>query len=90
MIFNSIQKIKNSDSEQFLLIAGPCVIENEKTAFSIAEKLIKITDKFKIPFIFKGSFKKANRSKIESFTGIGNEKALNIYDNHVLVKYHLL
>ena len=78
MIFNSIQKIKNSDSEQFLLIAGPCVIENEKTAFSIAEKLIKITDKFKIPFIFKGSFKKANRSKIESFTGIGNEKALEI------------
>ena len=56
MIFNSIQKIKNSDSEQFLLIAGPCVIENEKTAFSIAEKLIKITDKFKIQFIFKVSF----------------------------------
>jgi len=78
MIFKSIQKIKNGDSEQFLLIAGPCVIENEKTAFSIAEKLIKITDKFKIPFIFKGSFKKANRSKIDSFTGIGNKKALNI------------
>ena len=78
MIFNSIQKIKNSDSEQFLLIAGPCVIENEKTAFSIAEKLIKITNKFKIPFIFKGSFKKANRSKIDSFTGVGDKKALNI------------
>jgi len=78
MIFNSLQKIKNKDSEQFLLIAGPCAIENEKMAISIAEKLIKITDKLKIPFVFKGSFKKANRSKIDSFTGIGDKKALNI------------
>ena len=72
------QKIKNKDSEQFLLIAGPCAIENEKMAISIAEKLIKITDKLKIPFVFKGSFKKANRSKIDSFRGIGDKKALNI------------
>ena len=78
MILNSLQKIKNKDSKQFLLIAGPCAIENEKMAISIAEKLIKITDKLKIPFVFKGSFKKANRSKIDSFTGIGDKKALNI------------
>ena len=78
MIFNSLVKIKNKDSNQFLLIAGPCVIESEKTAFSIAKKLVEITDKFKIPYIFKGSFKKANRSKIDSFTGIGDEKALKI------------
>ena len=78
MNFNSIKKIKNKDSKQFLLIAGPCVIENEKMAVSIAEKLIKITDKLKIPFVFKGSFKKANRSKIDSFTGIGDKRALTI------------
>ncbi len=78
MIFNSLEKIKNKDSKQFLLIAGPCVIESEKIAFSIAEKLIKITDNLKIPYVFKGSFKKANRSKINSFTGIGDEKALRI------------
>ena len=78
MIFNSLEKIKNKDSKQFLLIAGPCVIEGEKIAFSIAEKLIKITDNLKIPYVFKGSFKKANRSKIDSFTGIGDEKALRI------------
>ncbi len=78
MNFNSIKKIKNKDSKQFLLIAGPCVIENEKMAVSITEKLIKITDKLKIPFVFKGSFKKANRSKIDSFTGIGDKRALTI------------
>ena len=47
-------------------------------ALKIAEKIVKITDKLKIPYVFKGSFKKANRSKIDSFTGIGDEKALNI------------
>jgi len=78
MIFKSLEKIKNKDSNQFLLIAGPCVIESEKTAFSIAKKLVEITDKLKIPYVFKASFKKANRSKIDSFTGIGDEKALKI------------
>jgi len=78
MIFKSLNKIKNKESNQFLLIAGPCAIESEKSAMSIAENLVKITDKLKIPYIFKGSFKKANRSKINSFTGIGDEKALNI------------
>lgn len=67
-----------SSSKNFFLLAGPCAIEGEEMAFKIAEKLVHITDKLDIPFAFKGSFKKANRSKINSFTGIGDEKALGI------------
>jgi 2-dehydro-3-deoxyphosphooctonate aldolase (KDO 8-P synthase) len=59
-------------------LAGPCAIESEAMAFEIAEKVLTITDKLNIPFIFKGSFKKANRSRIDSFTGIGDEVALEI------------
>jgi len=73
-----IDQLKYIHSGQFLLIAGPCVIEGETMAMEIAEKIISITDKYKIPFIFKGSYKKANRSKIDSFTGIGDDKALKI------------
>ena len=62
----------------FLLIAGPCAIEDENIAYEIASKIYEITEKLKINFVFKGSFKKANRSRIDSFTGIGNEKALKI------------
>ena len=62
----------------FLLIAGPCAIEGEKMAFEIAEKCIEIAKKHSIQYVFKGSFKKANRSKIDSFTGIGDVKALKI------------
>ena len=64
--------------KSFLLIAGPCAIESEEIAMEIAEKIHKISQKLDIKFIFKGSFKKANRSKIDSFTGIGDEKALEI------------
>jgi 2-dehydro-3-deoxyphosphooctonate aldolase (KDO 8-P synthase) len=77
-MIDKIKNIKNLESENFFLIAGPCAIEGEEMAFQIAEKILEITNKLKIPFIFKGSFKKANRSKIDSFTGIGDEKALNI------------
>ena len=77
-MIQSLNKIKHLDSKNFFLIAGPCAIENEETPFRIAEKLVQLTDKFNIPFIFKGSFKKANRSRIDSFTGIGDEKALRI------------
>jgi 2-dehydro-3-deoxyphosphooctonate aldolase (KDO 8-P synthase) len=73
-----IDLLKNTQSGQFLLIAGPCVIEGEKMAFEIAETILSIADKYHIPFIFKGSYKKANRSKLDSFTGIGDEKALKI------------
>ena len=64
--------------DKFFLIAGPCVIENEKDTIEIAEKIKKITDELKIQFIFKSSYKKANRTKLNSFTGIGDEKGLKI------------
>ncbi len=74
----TIPKLKHTDSDNFFLLCGPCAIEGEDMALRIAEKVIKITDKLEIPYIFKGSFKKANRSRIDSFTGIGDEKALKI------------
>lgn len=80
-MINKIPKIKHLTSGNFFLIAGPCAIENEETPKRIAEKLVEITDDLKIPFIFKGSFRKANRSRIDSFTGIGDEKALKILSN---------
>ena len=77
MLLN-VDKIKHADSKNFFLIAGPCAIENEETPFEIAEKVVELSNKFNIPYIFKGSFKKANRSRVDSFTGIGDEKALEI------------
>ncbi|MCH7658238.1 MAG: 3-deoxy-8-phosphooctulonate synthase [Bacteroidetes bacterium] len=71
-------QIKHTDSGNFFLLAGPCIIEGEKMALEIAEKVKNITDNLNIPYIFKGSYKKANRSRIDSFTGIGDEKALRI------------
>lgn len=78
MQLNKISNIKYTNSNNFFLLAGPCAIEGEEMAMQIAEKIVKITDTLEIPFIFKGSFKKANRSRIDSFTGIGDEKALKI------------
>ena len=71
--------------DNFLLMAGPCAIEGEEMAMRIAEKIVTITQKLDIPYIFKGSFKKANRSRIDSFTGIGDEKALKILQKGLLV-----
>ncbi|MFN7675084.1 3-deoxy-8-phosphooctulonate synthase [Flavobacterium sp.] len=78
MNLNLIPQIKNMDSQNFFVLAGPCAIEGEEMAMRIAEKLVTITDKLAIPYVFKGSFKKANRSRIDSFSGIGDEKALKI------------
>ncbi len=78
MNLQNIPQIKHLNSGNFFILAGPCAIEGEEMALKIAEKLISITDKLEIPFIFKGSFKKANRSRIDSFSGIGDEKALKI------------
>jgi len=75
-----MKKLKHTDSNNFFLLAGPCAIEGEDMALRIAEKVVGITDKLKIPYVFKGSFKKANRSRIDSFTGIGDEKALKILE----------
>jgi len=73
-----MKNLKHTDSNNFFLLSGPCAIEGEEMALKIAEKIVSITEKLKIPYIFKGSFKKANRSRIDSFTGIGDEKALKI------------
>ncbi len=80
MNLHKINNLKHLDSNNFFLLAGPCAIEDEKMALKIAERVLKITDKLEIPYIFKGSFKKANRSRIDSFTGIGDEKALKILE----------
>lgn len=80
MINFELEKLKYTTSGNFFLMAGPCAIEGEEIALRIAEKLVTITDKLEIPFIFKGSYRKANRSKGNSFTGIGDEKALKILE----------
>lgn len=67
-----------TNNKNFFLIAGPCVIEGEDMAMRIAEKVVDITEKLQIPYAFKGSYRKANRSRLDSFTGIGDEKALKI------------
>jgi 2-dehydro-3-deoxyphosphooctonate aldolase (KDO 8-P synthase) len=78
MDLNLIPRLKHTDASNFFLLAGPCAIEGEDMALKIAERILNITDQLENPFVFKGSFKKANRSRIDSFTGIGDEKALKI------------
>ncbi|WP_257656659.1 3-deoxy-8-phosphooctulonate synthase [Parapedobacter lycopersici] len=78
MIQQHIPGINHADSPNFFLMAGPCAIEGEEIALRIAERIVAITDRFAIPYIFKGSYRKANRSRVDSFTGIGDEKALRI------------
>jgi len=75
-----IPKLKYTDSGNFFILAGPCVIEGEEMAFRIAEHIMKVSDQLKVPFVFKGSYRKANRSRIDSFSGIGDEKALKILE----------
>ena len=78
MNINAIPQIRHTNSGQFFLLAGPCAIEGEEMALKIAERIQKVTDRLQIPYVFKGSYRKANRSRIDSFTGIGDEKALKI------------
>lgn len=77
-VIKSIEKIKHTNSGNFFLLAGPCVVESEENVLFIASRLKEITEKLQIPFVFKASYKKANRSRIDSFTGIGDQKALEI------------
>ena len=78
MNVNQIPGIHHSETDNFFLLAGPCAIEGEEMALKIAEQVNAITNELKIPYVFKGSFKKANRSRVDSLTGIGDEKALKI------------
>ena len=73
-----INNLNFTKENTFFLIAGPCVIESREETFEIANTLKTVTEKLNIPFIFKGSFKKANRTRLNSFTGIGDESAINI------------
>ena len=77
MMYN-IENLKYLETDNFFLLAGPCVIEDEETPFRIAEYITDIADKLNIPFVFKASYRKANRSKLDSFTGIGDAEALKI------------
>lgn len=90
-----IEKLNHIDSGNFFLMAGPCVIEGEEMALKIAERICLVTEKFKIPYIFKGSYRKANRSRLDSFSGIGDEKALKVlrkvsetFDIPVVTDFH--
>jgi len=74
----NLKNLKHTGSDNFFLIAGPCAIEGEQMAFDIAGRVNEICTRLQIPYIFKGSYRKANRSKKSSFTGIGDEKALDI------------
>lgn len=77
-MIENLPYIQHLQAGNFFLIAGPCVVESEENVFEIATKIKAITNKLEIPYIFKASYRKANRSRIDSFTGIGDEKALNI------------
>ena len=91
----TISKIKHLETGNFFLLAGPCVVESEEMTFGIAERIVEITNKLQIPYVFKASYRKANRSRIDSFSGIGDERALEIlkrisekYDVPVVTDIH--
>ncbi len=73
-----IPRLKHINCGNFFIIAGPCVIEDNETAYQTARSIKNVSDELRIPFIFKGSYRKANRSRLDSFTGIGDKKALEI------------
>lgn len=77
-MIDKIPLIKHTQTGNFFLLAGPCVVESEALVFEVAKRVIEITNKLEIPYVFKASYRKANRSKKDSFTGIGDEKALEI------------
>ncbi len=73
-----LKNLQHTDSGNFLLLAGPCVVESEQLLLEVAEKICAITNRLKIPYVFKSSYRKANRSRSDSFSGIGDEKALEL------------
>lgn len=78
MIYPKVPKLKYAETGNFFLIAGPCVIEDKVVPIEIVERLIDITDRLMIPFLFKASYRKANRSRVDSFTGIGDWEGLEL------------
>lgn len=77
-ILASIKMLKNLDKDNFFVMAGPCIVESEEMVMKIAEKCVEVTSRYGIPYIFKASYRKANRSRLDSFSTIGDEKALEI------------
>ncbi len=77
-MYPRLEKLRFTDTGNFFLIAGPCVIEDAESPFRIAERLLEITDSLQIPFAFKASYKKANRSRVDSFSGIGDLEGLEV------------
>ncbi len=75
---SSLPMIQNCDSGNFFVMAGPCVVESRETLFAIAEKCIDVTSRLKIPYVFKASYRKANRSRLDSFSGVGDREALEL------------
>jgi 2-dehydro-3-deoxyphosphooctonate aldolase (KDO 8-P synthase) len=73
-----IPHLKHTEANNFILLAGPCVVEGEDLCFEVAEKIQTITNRLQIPFVFKASYRKANRSRSDSFSGLGDEKGLEI------------
>lgn len=86
--YPNLPTMRHKESGNFFLIAGPCVIEDEKMPFEIAERLLEITERLNIPFAFKASYRKANRSRVESFTGIGDWEGLELL-GQVRDRYHI-
>lgn len=78
MIYPNVPKLKYTETGNFFLIAGPCVIEDKVIPIEIVERLVDITDRLHIPFLFKASYRKANRSRVDSFTGIGDWEGLEL------------
>jgi len=77
-MFPKTKQLKHTESNNFFIMAGPCAIESEEIAFEIADKINDLSNKYELPWIFKGSYRKANRSRLDSFTGIGDIAALEI------------
>lgn len=73
-----VPSLKHTDGNGFLLVAGPCVVESRELLFETAETIVRLADKYSLPLVLKSSYRKANRSRLDSFTGIGDEKALKI------------
>jgi 2-dehydro-3-deoxyphosphooctonate aldolase (KDO 8-P synthase) len=73
-----LPRLRHTDSDNFLLIAGHCVIEDHENPFAVCQRLVEITDRLHIPFAFKASYRKANRSSVASFTGIGDLEGLRL------------
>lgn len=87
-MYPRLENLHHQATGNFFLIAGPCVIEDEHSPMTIAERLLEITDRLEIPFVFKASYKKANRTRIDSFTGIGDIAGLEILAN-IREKLHI-